>query len=286
MPEIEKRIIVIDSTILNTLTACPYRTFLSFVKHLRALKTPEYFERGDLTHHILENYYVSLKNGAKIDEAKEFAAAKGREKYPSLDMEVSNAEWILQSFELYVERYRNDGIKVIDVEKPFLMKVYEDDDLIAYYSGKIDLIAELPLIGVIPLDHKSRTRANEEVVLNNQFIGYAINQDSSFVYVNEFGLQKSKDPDERFRRIPLSFTDELKEHWLNHIVKYWVRQLDYYLQENVWPEIWNPYQCRRCVFANVCRTGNMVERSRKLELEYKEGEPWDVTKALEGLEGE
>lgn len=280
----EKRQLVIDSTILNTLQTCGYKTFLSFVKHLRALKTPEPFERGDLTHHILEHYYLSLKDGAKVDDARDFATARGREKYPTLDMEVSACEWIIQSFHQYVEKYRHDGMKVLTVEEPFIMKVYEDDELEGYYSGKIDLTCELPLIGKTTFDHKSRTRKNEETILNNQFIGYSIRADSNIVYVNEFGLQTSLKPDEKFRRIPLSYTDDLKIHWLNNIVKYWFRQLDYYLQENVWPEQWSPWICRNCVFAEVCKSGTQEEKNRKLLLSYIESEPWDVSKALEGIE--
>lgn len=278
----EKRILVLDSTILNSVQKCGYYTFLSFVKHLRAAQTPEPFERGDLTHHILEHYYKTRKSGGNRKDATEFAVAKGREKYPSLNMEVSACEWVIQSFYQYEERWANDGLKVLEVEKPFMMKIYEDDELICYYSGKIDLIAELPLIGVVPIDHKSRTRMNEETLLNNQFMGYAIHTDSNFVYVNEFGLQKTKTPEEKFRRIPLSYNDELKAHWLNDIVKHWVRTLDYYLQENVWPEQWNPYICKSCIFADVCKSGTDEEKARKLTLNYVESEPWDVTKALEG----
>src|SRR6187401_3442188 len=109
----EKRILVLDSTILNSVQKCGYYTFLSFVKHLRAAQTPEPFERGDLTHHILENYYKTLKGGAKRLEAVEFAVAKGREKYPTLNMEVSDCEWIIQSFYQYSERWANDGLKVL-----------------------------------------------------------------------------------------------------------------------------------------------------------------------------
>jgi hypothetical protein len=244
--------------------------------------TAEPLERGDLTHHILEHYYLSIKDGAKIDDARDFATDKGRVKYPTLHMDASACEWIIQSFHQYVDRWRNDGLKVLEVEKAFMMKVYEDDYLIVYYAGKIDLIAELPLIGRTALDHKSRTRKNDETELNNQFIGYAINSDCNIVYVNEFGLQTSKAPEEKFRRMPLSYTDGMKAHWLNNILKYWVRQLDYHLQENVWPEIWNPWNCKNCIFAPACKSSNEEERERKLRTNYVIGEPWDVSGALEG----
>jgi len=278
----EKRVLVIDSTILNAIQKCPYYTFLSFHKNLRAETTAEPLERGDLTHHILEHYYKSIKDGGKINEARDFAAEKGREKYPSLHMDASASEWIIQSFFQYVERWRNDGIKVIDVEKAFMIKVYEDDELIVYYAGKIDLVAEFPLIGITTVDHKSRTRKNDETELNNQFIGYSIATDCNIVYVNEFGLQTSKAPEEKFRRMPLSYTDGMKAHWLNNILKYWVRQLDYHLQENVWPEIWNPWHCKNCVFSPVCKSSTEDERMRKLGQNYVIGPPWDVTQVLEG----
>lgn len=277
-----KRVLVIDSTILNALQKCPYYTFLAFHKNLRTQVMAEPLERGDLTHHILEHYYLSLKDGAKVDDARDFAIEKGRVKYPNLNMDVASCEWILQSFTQYVEVFRNDGIKVLEVEKAFMMKVYEDEELIVYYSGKIDLICELPLVGVVPIDHKSRARRNEETELNNQFIGYAIHTDSNFVYVNEFGLQTSKKPEEKFRRMPLSYTDGMKAHWHNNVLRYWVRQLDFHLQENIWPEVWNPWHCKNCVFSTVCKSSSDEERYRKLQQNYIQGEPWDVTKVLEG----
>jgi len=278
----EKRVLVIDSTILNALQKCPYYTFLAFNRNLRTKVIAEPLERGDLTHHILEHYYLSLKGGAKVDDARDFAADKGRIKYPTLNMDASACEWIIQSFHLYVERWRNDGIKVLEVEKAFMIKVYEDDELIVYYSGKIDLICEFPLIGTATVDHKSRTRKNDETELNNQFIGYAIATDCNIVYVNEFGLQTSLKPEEKFRRIPLSYTDGMKAHWLNNVLKYWVRQLDYHLQENIWPEVWNPWNCKSCVFNQVCKSSTEEERMRKLQTEYVIGPPWDVSAALEG----
>lgn len=279
-----KRILTIDATILNTLQTCGYKTFLSFQKHLRAVKTPEVFERGDLVHHMLEMYYKSLKDGATKEEAAIHAEARGREKYPTLELQASECEWIIQSFHLYIERWKDDGIKVLEVEEAFIFKCYEDDELEAYYSGKIDLFAEFPLIGAIPIDHKSRTRKNEETVLNNQFMGYSIAKGCNYVYVNEFGLQTSLKPEDKFRRMPLSFTDSLKAHWLNNILKFWVRQLDYYAQNNIWPEQWNPYICKNCVFNEVCKSGTYEEKLRKIKTGFIESEPWDVTKALEGKE--
>jgi len=65
-------------------------------------------------------------------------------------------------------------------------------------------------------------------------------------------------------------------------LKYWVRQLDYHLQENVWPEIWNPWHCKNCVFSPVCKSSTEDERMRKLGQNYVIGPPWDVTQVLEG----
>jgi hypothetical protein len=63
-----------------------------------------------------------------------------------------------------------------------------------------------------------------------------------------------------------------------------VRQLDYYAQNNIWPEQWNPYICKNCVFNEVCKSGTYEEKLRKIKTGFIESEPWDVTKALEGKE--
>jgi hypothetical protein len=164
-----------------------------------------------------------------------------------------------------------------------MLKVYEDDSLICYYSGKTDLVARLPNIpGTIPFDHKFRARTNEETTVNNQFIGYAIAYDSDIVIVNEVGLQASYTPEKKFLRKHLNFSPNLKEHWLKNILPGWINRLQSYYKGNFWPEQWDPFVCKKCMYHAVCQLGSMEDKDRYLTTHFEKTEPWDVTKGLEG----
>jgi len=278
-----KRCLIMDSQILTSVQSCAWKTNLTFVRKLRLIgNVPEAIERGDLSHKMFERYYLHLKNEVSFQDAVEDVIEYGRAYYPSLDLDVSESEWVIETFKQYTNHYRFDGLKVHDVEKPFMFKIYEDDDLIVYYAGKIDLVADVPLVGVVPFDHKNRARKNDETQMNNQFIGYAIAVDSPIVYVNEVGLQHSKTPDDKFRRMPLSYTSGMKKLWLENTI-YWARQLDLYLQTDTWPLQINPYICKGCVFMNVCTSDSKAMMEHKLSTQYYVNDKWDVTTEL-GLE--
>lgn len=277
----EQRAILFDSQILTAVQTCGHKANLSFIKRLRLRgnETPEAIEKGDLSHKMFEKYYTLHKFAVPYEEAVKETIAFGREYYPTLDLDAAQAEWIIETFQQYVEYYRFDGLQVLDVERPFIFKVYEDEELVIYYAGKIDLVAKLPIVGVIPIDHKNRGRKNDEINLNNQMIGYSIAVNSSIVYVNEVGLQTSKKPEDKFRRQVLSYTQGMKELWLQNTI-YWGKQLDFYLQTDTWPLQINPYVCKSCVFLPICQSDSLEMREHKMKTMFYENEKWDVTTEL------
>lgn len=279
-----KRVLIVDATLLSAIQRCPWYFFITFVKNLRLnpkIHTPEYLENGDLGHKVLERYYTCIKEGLSKKESRAEALELGRDYYPTLNIDPQDAEWTLQTFSQYEDHYENDGIKILEVERPFLYDIYEDEELIVKMSGKIDIYAELPIIGPVPIDHKFRSRSSEEIVLTNQYINYSIAKSAEILYVNEIGMQKSYEPAKKFRRIPLTFNETLKKHWLKNTIQ-WIKRLDWHLQENNWPEIWNPFICKGCAVRTVCESGSEMDKHRKLATQFIEQEPWDVSKGLEG----
>ncbi len=283
-----KRILAIDSQILSAIQSCGYKAFLQFMKNYRPNAVPEPLERGDLGHHILEHFYLYLAEHSvdAFDIAKEFAVEKGREHYQKMNISIEECEWTISTFYQYADFWHYDGLEVIGVEDSFTMKLYEDDELILLYQGKIDLICKMPRIEITSFDHKWRKVKAEYIPLDNQMTGYAVYLNAPVNYINEVGLQTSKEPKDKFRRVPLNFGEGVKRRWIDNTI-YWGKQLDWYIQNNTWPRqhtLVPPQgisQCRWCSFNTICLSDNENEMIEKLERLYHISERWDVSRTLE-----
>ena len=277
----DKRILAIDSQILDAIQKCGFYTFLDFVKNYRSLAFVEPLERGDLGHTLLEVYYKLLKLGYSWNDAVEQATIKGREKYLELHLDLQTSEWVVASFQQYADFYHYDGIRVLEVEEPFSFILHEDDELIVVYEGKIDLQAEFPVLGKSIMDHKWRAMKADYNPLDNQLIGYSVHTDANLIYVNEVGLQKSYEPQKKFRRIPINIGDGVKARWIKNTIM-WAKILDYNLQNNVWPQSHlktlplGTSQCVKCKYSRICNSENEEEMTRKLQEEFFQGEKWSA----------
>lgn len=282
----EKRILALDSQILDAIQKCAFYCFLNFVQNYRTNTKPEAMERGDLGHTILEEYYKLLKNGIDWNDAVNQATNKGREHYMSLNLDFQVSEWVIKTFHQYAEYYRHDGIQILGIEETFSFVIYEDDELIVLYEGKIDLHAEFPNIGPTVMDHKWRAVKADYSPLDNQFIGYATHTKSNLVYVNEVGLQKSYTPDVKFRRVPVMIGEGVKERWLKNTIN-WAKILDFNIQNNVWPQSHlktaplGITQCVKCQYERICNSQSDEEMNRKIQDYFHLGEKWDVGKKNE-----
>lgn len=277
----EKRILALDSQILDAIQKCPFYCYLNFVRNFRTNEKAMPLERGDLGHTILEEYYRSLQKGETWSQAVEKATVVGREHYQSLNLELALSEWVISTFHQYAEYYKFDGNRVIGVEEPFSMIIYEDDELVILYEGKIDLQVEFPVLGISIMDHKWRAMKADYIGLDNQFIGYSVKVGSNLVYVNEVGLQKTYPPEKKFRRVPIPIGDGVKERWLQNTIM-WAKILDHAIQNNVWPQShlkvapMGITQCQKCSYNRICNSENDEEMKRKIEDHFHIGSRWDV----------
>jgi hypothetical protein len=279
----EKRILALDSQILDAIQKCSFYTFLNFVKNYRTNEKIAPLERGDLGHTILEVYYKLLKRGFNWDDAVEQATIKGREHYQTLSLDLDVCEWVIKTFHEYARYYKDDGIKILGVEESFSFVIYEDEELIIVYEGKIDLQAEFPVLGVSIMDHKWRAMKADYNPLDNQLIGYSIATNQNFIYINEVGLQKSYAAEKKFRRVTINIGDGVKARWLKNTIQ-WAKILDYNLQNNIWPQSHlktaplGITQCAKCQFNRICNSENDEEMARKIKDEFHIGEQWGVHK--------
>ena len=275
----EKRILALDSQILDAIQKCGFYTYLNFIQNYRTDSKVLPMERGDLGHTVLEVYYKLLLKGYSWNDAVEQATIKGREHYQNLNLDLQTSEWVIKTFHQYSEYYKHDGIRILGVEETFSFIIYEDDELIVVYEGKIDLQAEFPVLGVSILDHKWRAMKADYSPLDNQFIGYAIATKSSLVYVNEVGLQKSYEPEKKFRRVPISIGEGVKERWIKNTIS-WAKILDFNIQNNVWPQSHlktaplGITQCVKCQYNRICDSENDAEMERKITEHFHLGSKW------------
>ena len=282
----EKRILALDSQILDAIQKCPFYCYLNFYRNYRTNDKIEPLERGDLGHTILEEYYKLLQAGIAWDEAVDKATEKGRNHYMTLSLDFQVSEWVIKTFHQYSEYYRHDGIQILGIEETFSFVLYEDDELIVLYEGKIDLHAGFPNIGPTVLDHKFRAMKADYSPLDNQLIGYATSTNSNLAYINEVGLQKSYEPEKKFRRVPIFIGEGVKERWKKNTIM-WAKILDHAIQNNVWPQSHlktaplGITQCVKCQDQVICNSETEEEMNRKIQDHFHQGEKWDVGKKNE-----
>lgn len=281
--EIEKRILALDSQVLDAIQKCPFYTYLNFMKNYRPNDVALPLERGDLGHTLLEVYYKLLQKGYSWNDAVEQATIKGREHYQELNLDLQTSEWVVKTFHEYSEYYKYDGIKVLGVEESFSFIIYEDEELIVAYEGKIDLHAEWPNLGKAIADHKWRQMKADYIGLDNQFIGYSVATNTNEVWVNEVGLQKTYAPEKKFRRVLIPIGQGVKERWLRNTI-FWAKILDHSIQSNIWPQshLKTPpsgiTQCAKCQYNRICNSENDEEMSRKIQDYFHIGERWSAHK--------
>lgn len=241
-------------------------------------------DRGTIVHVGMEVYYEALKNHALYTDAVTAALSKVREAgVTASDLEPEMINRTLDVMEEYFDYWRaaDENIQILEVEKPFLYLLYEDDEIRMFMSGKIDLLINDDRYSKLPYDHKTYERSFELTRMTNQFRNYANAVNSNYLMVNRVGFQTSLKPHEKFKRVMLSYDPLCIQQWKDNVVI----QMTHYLQcvaEGKWPM--NETSCdkyyRRCEYYEVCDSSGEPAKLYKLNANYQVIEPWDVSKVL------
>lgn len=283
--------IIFDSQILNSVQLCAYKTELTFGKNLQPIQKAEPMEEGDLLHKMFEFYNSKLKENPAIvyedsweNLVKEATELGGRYSV-ELSLNAAEVDSVIYQFTEYTKFTRMDGVKVLEVEKPFIIELYQDDQLGIYYTGKIDRYTETPNFGLVPRDYKKAAQNRRPSSLSNQFTGYAFatwpkDANIHYVIVDKVGFQKTLPPEERFRSYPLAYTMDMIDDWKENSI-WWGKQYAYFLETGTWPK--NRTSCDKyggCIFEDICASATEEARLHKLNTEFIVGEKWDPTKVL------
>lgn len=280
----QKQIIVIDASQLNTLQSCDEQLRLQYILNLRPLQKAEALEKGDLVHTILEAYYRALRlRRLKMHGFEQYTRAQivdkscqvGAVLAPSLQLDMATAFNVISNVRDYFNFYSSDGWEPLFIEMGFSKIIFEDEDFIFVYEGKVDLVTEVAG-GNQPdciVDHKSASRSKTPHPLNNQFLGYCWALEKRNVVKNEIGFQSSYGPKDRFKRFLMSYNEAIIEEWRENTIG-WIQR--FILSHHTGKYLRNFTSCDKwsgCQFSELCYCAPDA-RQWKMDTRYVKGEKW------------
>jgi len=301
IPE-QKANIILDASKIDLFETCPRRYDFrhNHNKGLPIIQKAKALDTGSLAHAGLEVYFNGLKEGLHFNDRMQTCLMKIREISSDPEQSNSNPEEIsilLRAIEESCDYWRSEDencIEVLSVETPFLYVLYEDENIRILLSGKIDLLCNFRPIGRgasyerLPMDHKTFSRESMLLRKSNQFINYCNAVESNYLVVNRIGLQNPdvKNPipaEKKFLRLPLSYDPVYLQDWKDNLTKMILNEYLTCVAEGYWPE--KPTSCnkfnRLCEYYRICDSSGQDVKDSKLESDYVDQEPWDVTKGLQ-----
>lgn len=287
--------ILIDMSKFDLFLTCEYRYF---IRHILKKERPIIFKAkaldyGGLLHEGYEAYYKALAQGVTFADRVELAQAKIRA--ISSDPRASNTDpdevrRLLNVIEENLDYWRHEDeyLEILGVEEPFTYVLYEDDYVRILMSGKIDLRVNKPSLAGsgsytnLPIDHKTFQRDFPLQSLANQFQNYCVATGSPYLFVNRVGLQKTVAPNEKYKRVPLSYDKEKLSKWKDNTTKIILGKYLSCITDQEWPR--NYTNCtkfnRICEYYEVCDSSGEAAAQQKLESNYVDAPEWDVTNKM------
>ncbi len=294
--ENNKANIVLDMSMLDLFILCPCRYNYRH-NHQKALPIEQKgkaLDYGSMAHEGFEYYFKTLQAGKHFNDAVH--AGIERIQIFASDPELSNVDeeetnLILSAFQQSCEfwRHEDETFEILEVEQAFAYVLFEDEYIRIIITGKIDLLVNKPALGRnagytnLPLDHKTFQRDFPVPRLSNQFQNYCNAVQSNFIIVNRVGLQKTLKPEEKYKRIPLSYDRIILDDWKKNITYIILNEYATCLSEGYWPMrttscfAWN----RGCEYLRICEASGAEAKAFGLEQHYMIAPMWDVTKKLE-----
>ena len=288
--------IILDASKIDLFETCParYNFRHNHNKTLPLIHKAKALDLGSLAHGGLEVYYKGLAEGLVFADRMNNCFMKIRELASNPEESNSQPEdvaIILSAVEQSCDYWRAEDencLEVLAVETPFAYILFEDDTVRVIISGKIDLLTNFTGIGRnasyqrLPIDHKTFSRDSVLLRKSNQFINYCNAVGSNYLVVNRIGLQKTLKAEDKFKRIPLSYDPIYIKDWKDNLTKMILNEYLTAVATDEWVE--KPTSCnkfnRLCEYYSICDSSGQESKDHKLEAEYIDGEPWDVTKSL------
>lgn len=276
--------LIMDSSVLNTFEKCPTLMKLQYIDNyrLRGVKNIA-LEKGDLLHVGLKHYYSQKRDKKDWSSSLQFATEKLQKYSIRLGLDTQTIEEVSLTLVSYAEFYRFEKWEIIEIERPFRLVIYEDEELRIILQGRIDLMVDTGQV-IIPVDHKSESRKSEAIALSNQFMAYTYAAKANNIIINKIGFQKSLAASEKYYRTMLSYDDDNLDEWREELI-FKTRELLGYAEVNWFPHRYSSCQDKygKCMFHDVCHT-HRAAREVRLNGMFEVSEPWDPFKDNEDTE--
>jgi len=304
---IPKKNVILDATMFNTFISCEQKLDLAFNHSFVPIAGKSHgLECGSIVHKILEVYYDHLIKGFKRDiaiangmiagemyyhgcsnciaidgacEEHEDEAFLGCKNVPLENMSKpfrrTGFTWIVETMEAYFEHYRNEHWIPLECEKVRGKILYEDDEIRILWKAKIDVSVDTNQ-GIVPVDHKTMSQDRLSSPLNNQFMGQCLVSETKMMIVNKIGFQVSKKPEERLRRLVMSYSPAKLIEWQSQTLPRHVYNYLNCIETGYWPMRHTHCEDKygKCQFHDVCGMDPIL-REDELRTNFMVGEKWD-----------
>lgn len=307
-----KKNIILDSQILTALMSCPRSMDLRFNHNFISLGgKANSLECGSIVHKFMEVYYKSIIQGVNREQAfgygitaaelyirscpsctnffptKEIPKPECGHKpneYPGVtntpkDSVEYKTGWqhVLDTCDEYCRYYRSDHWVPLEVEVVKGEVLYEDDEIRILWKAKLDLTSDTNQ-GIFPVDHKTMKQRRDTVSLNNQFIGQCILMRTRNVFINKVGFQKSLKAEDKFVRVPISYSAARLLEWQAETLPFYAKLLLMYVETGHFPPNFNHCEGKygNCIFMKVCESDPGM-REEELKLGFTVGPSWNIS---------
>lgn len=301
-----KRSVIFDATLLSSVMSCARLVDLRYHRQLVPIKGGSVsLEMGSCVHKILEEYYIHAVGGFPRNVAITAGMTAGAlfvrgcegcsgfiatdevltpickhkpDEYPGFQIATDDdAKLVFTTMEQYFEFWKNDSWTPLFVEKVVGKQLYEDDELRILWKAKLDVGVDTNQ-GIFPMDHKTMKQRRDTISLNNQFMGQCLVMETRQTWINKIGFQTTLKPQEKFLRIPMSYSNDRLIEWASEILPYWAKMYLMFQEGGYYPP--NFTHCENkfgvCVFKDVCEA-NTNMRETELRVNFKIGTKWDPT---------
>jgi hypothetical protein len=301
--------IVLDATLLTSLMTCARKTQFQHELHLQSLKgKSNSLETGSIVHKYLEVYYRSRMQNLSQTQAHGFGMAAAElyiqgcpyctnytgegkpeclhepDEYPGLTNTPSESEgyaigwkFVLDTCQQYFDHYRSDFWVTLDVETVRSKVLYEDDEIRILWKSKLDWIVDTNN-GIYPCDHKTMKQNRDQITLNNQFMGQCLMMDTRNIFINKIGFQKTLKPEDKFKRVSVSYSADRLIEWQSEILPYWCKQMVAWDRSGYMPPNFSNCDAKygKCAFIEVCEADRGM-REEVLRANFYVGREWNPT---------
>lgn len=272
----EKRVVAIDSQIIDNMESCYYKWYLYSLCNWRPRHKSKAFGKGTFVHEALRHYYLAKIAGEDWNNCVKIAMEKANAFIPEINAPLEEIIDAQRAIGEYFFHYKAENWKPLAVEETFSYTMYEDDDLIILYEGIIDLRVQTPDFEDLPVDHKTTSRNDQIHPLSNQFIGYCRARQVKRMTINRIGFQKSLPLSEKMTRHIKSYSTGQQEEWAEdviHTVKMGILHHDLGMFPRNFTSCDGKYG--HCMFTNICEL-EPEAREFALRVQFDQAkESWD-----------